>query len=192
MLRRPSRERSVSPLSRHHDDYAYGSGLSVTSHVALPSKTASTKAAVSNQPQTFDWIGELRKRIGSSSYNNNQQQSDTVKKTYNVLSQRVRHELNKYFFDVTDSPSRAERKKLLSTLWLIDYTVTMAKLVKYFQNKRHYVKNRASDQSTSVASLNLWHADTVTRGRRVPKEIMQSNGDSSNSDSELNFRLNQY
>jgi len=99
----------------------------------------------------FDWLGALRAQRNPKA---------AAIKTYKVLSQPIRHELNKYFFDVTDTPSRAERKQLLEALWLIDYTVTKVKLTKYFQNKRHYVKNHPSERHT-LPTVNLKHARTT-------------------------------
>ena len=72
--------------------------------------------------------------------------------TYNVLSQPVRHVLNKYFFDVTSNPSRSELKQLWYDLQLIDASVPRAKLVKWFQNKRQYMKRQYGRGETTVTN----------------------------------------
>lgn len=94
----------------------------------------------SKTPVQFHW----KKHVDSTS---SQEESDSdgdcaksSPKTYHVLSQPVRLELNKYFYEVNESPSKKERKLLLHSLWNIDVTVSYAKLVKWFQNKRHYEK----------------------------------------------------
>lgn len=61
-------------------------------------------------------------------------------RTYSVLSYEVRHELNKYFFDVNQKPSKSERQKLLYRIWHTDPSVSMSKVVRWFQNKRQYCK----------------------------------------------------
>ena len=72
--------------------------------------------------------------------------------TYNVLSQPVRHELNKFFFDVTPNPSRAQRRQLWYDLHLLDTTVPMKKIVKWFQNKRQYMKKQYGQEISSADS----------------------------------------
>jgi len=92
---------------------------------SVKSSCSSSKAALKTSArEDFDWLAALKVQ---------QQPIPSTVKTYKVLSQPIRHELNKYFYDVSDTPSRAERQLLLKELWQIDYTVTMKKLVKYFQ-----------------------------------------------------------
>ena len=74
---------------------------------------------------------------------------------YNVLSHSVRHELNKYFFDVSRDPSRTQREQLWHDLQQIDSTVQMTKMVRWFQNKRAYMKNKYGDGDAIPESLRL-------------------------------------
>ena len=63
---------------------------------------------------------------------------------YKVLPREVRHELDKYFFDVRTNPSRSELKQLYWDLLKIDSSghVTHDKIVRWFQNKRQYMRRR--------------------------------------------------
>lgn len=75
--------------------------------------------------------------------------------SYNVLSQPVRHELNKYFYDVNSNPSKAQRKQLWFELQMIDPAspLPLSKIVRWFQNKRAYVKRQyGRDQDHGIAS----------------------------------------
>lgn len=86
------------------------------------------------------WLGRLTVEQDTKALRQWKKQHDLP--AYNVLSQPVRHELNKFFFDVRANPSKAERKQLWYDLQLIDPTVSMSKIVRWFQNKRQYMKKQ--------------------------------------------------
>jgi len=112
-----------------------------SSHKSKKTEQVLTKERTIDINQSQD----QREAFGSSTKRNNS--------IYDVLPQPIRHELNKYFFDVNSAPDKKQRKRLLYKLWLIDSTLTYVKLVKWFQNKRNYCKRNGvatteSDNST--------------------------------------------
>lgn len=88
--------------------------------------------------------------------------------TYNVLPQPVRHELNKFFFDVTPNPSRAQRKQLWYDLQLLDPTVPMKKIVKWFQNKRQYMKKQYGQEISSADSSDECEQSSAASASAAP------------------------
>lgn len=66
----------------------------------------------------------------------------STRQARDFFSRPVRYELNKFYYDVTSHPSRAQLKQLwedMNLLQLVPY-IDRKKIVKWFQNKRNYVK----------------------------------------------------
>jgi hypothetical protein len=93
-------------------------------------------------------MADLAYWLGRMQVQQNQNES-----TNEVLSQPVRHELNKFFFDVTSTPTKAQRKQLWYELQMIDPSVVlrMSKITRWFQNKRQYMKKHYGQESSTVA-----------------------------------------
>ena len=70
---------------------------------------------------------------------------------YEVLSRSVRHELNKYYFDQKENPSKAELNQLWYDLMKIDSSVQRSKIRRWFQNKRQYMKKQFAAKVKSAA-----------------------------------------
>jgi len=143
--------------------------------VVLVPQLPATASSSGSSTRKYDWLGELKQLQLKT--NTDQRAGGT---TYNVLSQPVRLELNKYFYEVTDSPNSAQRQRLIEELWHIDHTVTKAKLLKYFQNKRHYVKNLSAANSSS-ASNKKPRRRASTSSRRGSEAVLDDDTDSSDS-----------
>lgn len=129
------------------------------------------------------WLGRLAVDDDASGLRQWKQQHGLP--LYNVLSQPVRHELNKFFFDVTANPSKAQRKQLWYDLQLIDPTVQMKKIIRWFQNKRQYMKKQyghaIQDSATTEGSnRKFWPRQSRSDGETESDESAAS----SESDSE--------
>jgi hypothetical protein len=101
------------------------------------------------------WLGRMQVNGNDAKSLRAWRQQNGESSTYDVLSQPVRHELNKFFFDVTSTPSKAQRKQLWYDLQMIDSNVRMRKITRWFQNKRQYMKKHygaADSQSSSAAT----------------------------------------
>lgn len=99
------------------------------------------------------WLGRLQvKEDDAKSLRAWKQQNHDS--TYEVLSHPVRHGLNKFVFDVTPTPSKAQRKQLWYDLQMIDCNVRMSKITRWFQNKRQYMKRQygASEPTPAAAT----------------------------------------
>jgi hypothetical protein len=108
-------------------------------------KSKKTEHALANERKMDNQLQGKRGAFYSSTKRNN--------RIYDVLPQPIRHELNKYFFDVNSAPDKKQRKKLLHELWLIDPSLTYVKLVKWFQNKRNYCKRNGVATTESDGSI---------------------------------------
>lgn len=104
------------------------------------------------------WLGRLKVQA-----NDAESLSEWKKRNnepaYDVLSQPVRHELNKFFYDVCQNPSKAERKQLWYDLQLIDPLVRLSKIVRWFQNKRQYIKRQYGRPLQTESSSSSSSAD---------------------------------
>ena len=121
----------------------------------LPMKSKKSQDKFKPGPSTIDdmtyWLGRLTVEQDPKALRQWKKQHHLP--AYKVLSQPVRHELNKFFFDVSANPSKAERKQLWYDLQLIDPTVSMSKIVRWFQNKRQYMKKQYGRNTESDPGL---------------------------------------
>jgi len=110
------------------------------SSLPMKSKKSQEKPGSSTIDDMAYWLGRLAVEQDPKALRQWKKQHRLP--AYKVLSQPVRHELNKFFFDVSANPSKAERRQLWYDLQLIDPTVSMSKIVRWFQNKRQYMKKQ--------------------------------------------------
>jgi hypothetical protein len=125
------------------------------------------------------WLSRLAVGSDPKAMHEWRRQHGESKTTRDVLSQPVRHELNKFFFDVNPYPSKAERKQLWYDLILIDSDVRMEKIVRWFQNKRQYMKKQHERTSDSCEE----EPKPKSSSRRT-KAVNIARAESSNSDAE--------
>lgn len=125
------------------------------------------------------WLGRLQvKEDDAKSFRAWKQQNN--ESTYEVLSQPVRHELNKFFFDVTSTPSKAQRKQLWYDLQMIDSSVRMSKITRWFQNKRQYMKKQYGAPESTFSAAGGSQRST----RPKPKRLKSSDASESDADSD--------
>ena len=127
--------------SRRHDASGSGSLAKMAARMLAKAEAMNSEALLKMQQSLSDVRDRKR---GHNLWHADVQQQKPTSKTYHVLSQPVRLELNKYFFDVQTAPSRKEREKLLHFLLTFDSDVSMKKLTRWFQNKRQYMKTHSS------------------------------------------------
>ena len=102
--------------------------------------------------------------------------------TYDVLPRLVRYELNKFFFEVTQNPSRAQRIQLWYDLQMMNShsnELEMCKVVKWFYNKRAYMKKKYGKLDGAIENGSIGTFENDLASMTLDLKATYSDSDSS-------------
>ena len=136
-----SRRRAKAPKSKTRDSHPLTAASCAVAATAAPTSNEKHEQDMADLIKHMSFLTARQK--GPEAMQEWMEKYDSSPK-YKVLPREVRHELDKYFFDVRTNPSRSELKQLYWDLLKIDSSghVTHDKIVRWFQNKRQYMRRR--------------------------------------------------